>query len=272
MKKEVFEKKVIEFVNASRLNYISKEEAMDESLVGLRIYAEPLFGYANAKDPLFEEWKKEEVIGAHVMLPGEWLVGAKTVISYFLPFTEEVKKSNREGKEFPSYEWLHGRIEGQRFMLALDDYVKQVLEEDGFETIVPAADERFKADTGVEYTSNWSERHAAYVSGLGTFGLSKGLITKKGIAGRFGSVITKAEYEPLDRNYTGIYDYCTKCGACVRRCPVGAITLERGKEHPKCSAFLRSMKEKFAPRLGCGKCQTAVPCESEIPNPKFREQ
>lgn len=272
MEKELFEKKVVEFVNTSELNYISEGEAIEERLVGLRIYAEPIFGYADAKDQLFEEWKKEEVIGPHVMLPGEWLDGAKTVVSYFLPFTEEVKKSNREGKELPSYEWLHGRIEGQKFMLALGDYVRQLLEGEGFKTIIPAADERFQADTSVEYTSNWSERHAAYVGGLGTFGLSKGLITKRGIAGRFGSVITKAEYEPLVRNYTGIYDYCTKCGACVRRCPVGAITLERGKEHPNCSAFLRSMKEKYAPRLGCGKCQTAVPCESAIPNPEFREQ
>ena len=40
-----------------------------------------------------------------------------------------------------------------------------------------------------DYASNWSERHVAYVCGLGTFGC-QGLITSKGLAGRFGSIIT----------------------------------------------------------------------------------
>ena len=36
--------------------------------------------------------------------------------------------------------------------------------------------------------SCWSERHAAFVSGLGTFGLCDGLITPVGKAMRCGSV------------------------------------------------------------------------------------
>ena len=31
--------------------------------------------------------------------------------------------------------------------------------------------------------------HAAYLCGLGTFGLSRGIITKPGMAGRFGSIM-----------------------------------------------------------------------------------
>lgn len=118
-----------------------------------------------------------------------------------------------------------------------------------------------------EYTfgSNWSERHAAYVCGLGTFGLSKGLITEKGMAGRFASIIIDTEMIPDKRAYAGIYDYCTMCGACVRRCPAGAISKENGKNHNICNEWLQKMGKKYAPRYGCGLCQTKVPCESRIP-------
>ena len=57
---------------------------------------------------------------------------------------------------------------------------------------------------------------------------------------------------------------CSGCGACIRRCPVNAIT-PRGKEHPPCSDFLDETKIRFAPRYGCGKCQVQVPCMSGIP-------
>ena len=33
----------------------------------------------------------------------------------------------------------------------------------------------------------------------------------------------------------------------------------------KIEALLEETKKKYAPRYGCGKCQTKVPCESRIP-------
>lgn len=50
------------------------------------------------------------------------------------------------------------------------------------------ADRNFTGYAGISektFGSNWSERHAAYVCGLGTFGLSKGLITDKGMGRTF---------------------------------------------------------------------------------------
>jgi epoxyqueuosine reductase QueG len=115
------------------------------------------------------------------------------------------------------------------------------------------------------FTSNWSERHVAWVSGLGTFGLSRGLITEKGVAGRLGSIVTNLCLEPGSRKYTGLTDYCTFCGACIRKCPAHAISKENGKEHQPCSDYLDRMEEMFSPRYACGKCQAGVPCESRIP-------
>lgn len=279
MTQEQLELQISDFVEQSPLNYISEEEAMDVSLAGMRIYDTPIWGYADASDELFMELKKKEVVGPQLVVPSEWLKGAKTVISYFLPFTEAVRKSNRE-QGMPSKEWLHGRIEGQRFVAVLSQHIRELLEENGHQAVVPAADERFHCvmePNGVfeewkeaSYTSNWSERHAAYISGLGTFGLSKGIITKRGMAGRLGSLITDADYEATERVYSDIYEYCTKCGACVRRCPVEAISLEHGKNHAICDTVMQKTKAQYKKYYGCGKCQTKVPCENQIPNPKFR--
>lgn len=111
----------------------------------------------------------------------------------------------------------------------------------------------------------WSERHAAYVCGLGTFGLSKGLITEKGMAGRFSSLITDAPLEADTREYTGLYDNCIGCGACVRRCPVRAIDPQTGKNHSVCFMNIGRSKILRYPRYGCGLCQSAVPCENTKP-------
>ena len=142
--------------------------------------------------------------------------------------------------------------------------------------MIPAADGRFCSVTkpdpkrvgnwqDASYTSNWSERHVAFVCGLGTFGLSKGIITEKGLAGRLVGLIVTETFEARKRKYTDLYEYCTRCGACIRRCPAGAISMEGGKRHSPCDTFLESTKKMYAPRYGCGKCQTKVPCESRIP-------
>lgn len=99
------------------------------------------------------------------------------------------------------------------------------------------------------FTSRWSERHAAYISGLGTFGLHKGLITERGTCGRFVSVLTDLPLTPTARPYTGLYDYCTHCGACVRRCPVGAISQETSKDHVACAYFVDWAMALYAPPL-----------------------
>ncbi len=115
------------------------------------------------------------------------------------------------------------------------------------------------------FTSNWSERHVAFICGLGIFGLSKGLITEKGIAGRFGSIVTNLYLNPVSRKYKHILEFCQNCGKCKNRCPVHAISLEKGKNHLICSEFLNRIKEKYKPRHGCGKCQVNVPCEDKMP-------
>jgi len=242
----------------------------------MRIFDEPLFGYASADDPFFEELKKPGIIGAHFKAPGEWLPGAKTVVSLFLPFTGQVRLANAQDMAWPADEWLHARIEGQAFQNKICRFTEDLLKKESFTALSPMLDSRLKSGNPLShnkaeqdfYSSNWSERHVAYAAGLGTFGLSKGLITAKGVAGRYLSIISDIPFEAVKRSYTGIYDYCINCGACARNCPAKAISKEKGKNHYLCSAFVDATKARHDPRYGCGKCQVKVPCESA--NPRLR--
>ena len=273
MEKNEFEKVLTGYVQNSPLNHLKKEVALRPDLEGMRFYDDPVFGYASAADPYFTEAKKPEIIGPHFMTPEEWLPGAKTVVSVFSPYTLQIREANRQNMAWPAEEWLNGRIEGQAFLISLLHFAADFLVEKGFSAMYPMKDSRFrmynsdsyKKTEEAYYTSNWSDRHAAYAAGLGTFGLSKGLITRKGVAGRYLSIITTADFEPDRRPYTGIYDYCIKCGACARNCPAMAISKERGKLHYPCSEFLDSVTAKHAPYYGCGKCQVKVPCEDRAP-------
>ena len=270
-----------DFLSDSGCNRVRPEVAINEGVADLQIFSSPLLGVAGADDPGFLDLKKDGVVGPHLLLPEEWLPGARSVISFFLPFTENVRRANRVDPAEPSPEWLHGRIEGQECINRLMAFLVTCLEKEGKKALAPSINCRFASCTGknnvfldetgrplpLSFTSNWSERHAAYVCGLGSFGLSKGFITEKGIAGRFGSVITTAFLEPDNKIRSSVYDRCTLCGACVRNCPVGAITIEGGKDHVRCAEYLDIMKKKYSPRYGCGKCQVNVPCECGIPGP-----
>jgi len=280
MDKQQIIKMATSFVETSEYNFISEEVALSEDVIGLKMYEAPIIGFAAADDEYFTMLKQPQAIGRHFMLPQEWLPQAKTVISMFLPFTDAVKRSNREDDRWPSKEWLHARVEGQAFINKLCLFVSSELTKAGYKSLVPSLDERFwsKAESNERendpiearkqapsFTSNWSERHVAFVCGLGTFGLSKGIITRRGTAGRLASIITDLYVEHDRRPYEDIYEYCTKCGACARNCPAKAISLEKGKNHEICSQYLNRVKDKFRPRYGCGKCQVKVPCESAIP-------
>nr|MDD6335056.1 4Fe-4S binding protein [bacterium] len=234
---------------------------------GGAIFDAPLFGVADAGDGLFDVFRREGVIGPHFIGPRQWLEGAQSVISVFLPFSAQVKKSNLAGED-PSAPWLYGRIEGQQLIGAFTRHLLDGLKQAGWQAMAPSLDAGFQADTTAVFTSNWSERHAGFAAGLGTFGLSRNLITARGAAGRMTSVITMAPWPADTRPYgEAVYAYCTRCGACIRRCPVGAITLEQGKAHAPCSARLEDTRARYAPRYGCGKCQVGVPCQDGIPSP-----
>jgi epoxyqueuosine reductase QueG len=251
------------------------KDVSNDRTTNLVIFQKPLIGYADAEDPLFLEYKTKYEVTYHAFeLPTDWLPTAKTVISIFLPFSDHIVLSNQLNPKLPSYEWTYGRYDGQQIINNFSKYLEDQLHALGYDAIAPSISKDFNATYGdgssdpmgnKGFTSNWSERHVAFACGQGTFGLSKGLITEKGIAGRFTSIITNLEHAPTKRNYTDIYEYCTMCGKCLENCPPNAITMEFGKNHPSCANFQRAIKKFYDPRFGCGKCQVDVPCSRQIP-------
>lgn len=243
---------------------------------GMRMYEEPIVAVAAADDEWFNRFTEPGIIGPHYMPPEAWLPGAQSVVCWFLPFTKAVRDTNR-APGLPSEEWASARIDGEAFNNALKSFAVSWISSHGSEAAAPTTDKRFAV---VNRIPNWSERHAAFVAGLGTFGLHRALITEKGTAGRLGSVITTLKLEPTARPYTRFDEYCPfltsqqaqaisggklKCGACIRRCPSGAIN-ENGKDNETCGGFIDTeVLPLFAPRYGCAKCNIGVPCESRIP-------
>lgn len=272
--KQWLECRAAQYVAGQVANMITPQQALAPPLAGLQIFDAPLLGFGRADDPLFDTFLSPQIIGPHYLTPKQWMPGSVSVVSFFLPFTAAVRHANRQNFSWPALAWLHARIEGQALVTQLARHLCKGLQQRGYTAMIPLLDERFRIDDApfpgdrqfrFGNTTNWSERHAAYVCGLGTFSLSRALITRRGTAGRLGSLLTDAPIEPDERPYRTYDAYCTHCGTCIRHCPVGAITLQGGKSNALCGRMVMDTNIAYGDYYGCGKCQVAVPCESAIP-------
>ena len=135
-------------------------------------FTEPLVGFAAGDDPLFAAYK--EIIGDFHRTPREILAGAATVISWVLPVTLATRESNRRENYWPSREWSFTRSHGENFNSSLRRHLVAWLEGRGNRAVAPQLDPCWRQldDPAVGIASTWSERHAAYAAGLGTFSLT----------------------------------------------------------------------------------------------------
>lgn len=252
-------------------SFIGSDQANFVPGTSTPIFDEPRMGIANASDPLFERLRDEGVIGPDHRLPGEWLRGASSVISYFLPISRPVRQSNRCGDD-PSEEWIYTRFHGEDLNNRLRRVLVEHLSQAGHGAVAPMLDPGYEVR---DMRSNWSERHVAYVAGLGTFGLNAGFITDRGQAGRLGSVVTTLDLEPTprrsdDHNAGCLWFQTGDCGVCLTRCPVTALS-EEGKDRALCRWQLRDghgpdVRARYGfPYSPCGKCYVGVPCEEKNP-------
>jgi len=247
------------------------------------LYDAPLVGFSSISDPMFEDLKS--IIGPEHFTPSEIYkirfneeIRNGTVISIVLPLGSRVRESNRSNK-IPSKEWAISRTFSETFLKDISSETESFITKLGYHAVTPMFSSAYrKYNTPKGPSSVWSERHIAYIAGLGTFSLNDGFITERGIAIRLISLVTDIVMSPDIRKAETYYEnclYCNKgsCGACIKRCPVGAIS-EKGHDKIKCMEFVYSdrsdlllkygLKENSVP--GCGLCQTGVPCEFKNPS------
>ena len=250
-------------------------------------YGMPLIGFASGSDLLWEAYKKEHVGDFHwtpveafaLRYPEETVDASElSVMSWILPQTEATRNDQRKAGNLPSERWARARIFGEDFVnKGLRRHLLTKLEEKNVRAVAPHLLEAWKSVDSEKYVfaSTWSERHAAYAAGLGTFGLCDGLITPAGKAMRAGSLVIRLELPATERPYTHHQEYCLyfssgTCGVCMKRCPIDAITPE-GHDKRRCRAYLREVTAPYVEDTwhfkgyGCGFCQIGVPCEKSIP-------
>ncbi len=246
---------------------------LPEEGVEVPVMEEPLIGFASADDPLFAEFPDPQIIGPDFRAPKEWLPEAKTVAVMFIPFTEDIRSRHGSSPGPVDEAWTNGYRKHQQLTEAFLDLLTAELDAQGVRYLVPTRDPAFhitpvpvksRDADDVHYSSAWSNRHAGFVAGLGTFGIHRHLITDKGCCGGFACVITDCELKPTARRYEGVYEYCTRCGACMERCPAGAITAEHLRNLRKCSEQGAAVREKFGGF--CGRCLAGIPCEHRNPS------
>ncbi len=249
-----------------------------------RAWDPPLVGFADGADAIWAQYKT--VVGPFHWTPVEaWHqiypdldVAAQdlTVISWILPQTEATKRDQRAQAAYPAGRWARSRVFGEQFNHHLRSSVANALTAAGYPAVAPMETPAWgtRDSERYVYASTWSERHAAYAAGLGTFGLCDGLITPVGKAMRAGSVVARLSVTPSPRPYTDHHAYCLfyangTCGECIDRCPAGALSAA-GHDKLKCKAYLDRTQHYVAETYGfegygCGLCQVGVPCESRIP-------
>lgn len=249
-------------------------------------YGDPLIGFVTGDDPIWDAYK-EHVGPFHwtpleafsLAFPEESVTPEElSVVSWVLPQTAATRSDQRKETELPSERWARARMMGEAFVNnGLRRHLLDRLEAQKIQALGPVLlpewsrrdSERFV------FASTWSERHAAYAAGHGTFGLCDGLITPAGKAMRVGSLIIRQKLPASGRPYTSHREYCLFfnsgiCGKCIKRCPAGALS-PAGHDKQKCKTYIRGVtapfvKERFGfEGYGCGFCQVGVPCEAGIP-------
>lgn len=227
-------------------------------------WQEPLIAYARAADPLFLDLKA--LVSPTHALPFDFLKTAKTVITYFIPFRDQVVESNKKGR-YSSATWAISYLETNRLIAALNQHLQSLLAEQGYEAAHVPATHNFDQKT---LQSDWSHRSAAYIAGLGTFGVNQMLITEAGCCGRIGSLITNLELEATLRPTT---DYCLlktdgSCGRCVKKCvnrALSTVKLDKQLCYKMCLTNAGRLSDLESIADVCGKCLVGVPCSSAIP-------
>lgn len=224
------------------------------------IWRTPIVKFGDAKIPEIKELR--DIVHPEHFMPNDILPDASIIVSYFIPYSEEIGKSNIEG-ELNSMEWAMAYEITGKLTTKLEEALINYIQEKGYKA--SAVDEK-KAFDKEKLRSRWSQRHIAQYCGLGTFGINNMLITEKGCCGRIGSIVTNLNVLPDSPIKV---EYCLKkksgmCGLCTKRCPVRAFNNIR-YEVRLCKEQCDKNRVIYNNINTCGKCVVGLPCTFEKP-------
>ena len=247
--KELIKNKIIEYVKG----YPELKNVKN-------IWREPVVGFADAKGTYIKSLKT--VVSAEHKQPEDFMENPSIVISYFIPFTQELAAINMnvEGN-MAAQEWADAYHLTNTMIADISQYVADFLTEMGYRA-VPPTDVVFNRE---QILSNWSQRHIAYAAGVGTFGINNMLISEKGCCGRYGSAIANIPVEPdkVIEEERCLYKRNGSCKKCVQNCFSGALSTE-GFDRKKCFEICLLNDAKTGQEV-CGKCDIDIPCAFKAP-------
>lgn len=287
--------KILNIYNKSPLLFLPKD-------FGGKVYLDiPQMGVADGNDEIFLQFK-EELSFDHLNPTEIWrrydcpmsleIIQNLRVIVVVYPYTKEIKKAKNISSNHPSKIFHLARNYAKYFIANGSEQLCAFFRTMGYLAISPTVYSLLNVSENEKNYGGWSDRHCAYVAGLGTLSLQNALITRNGCNNRICSIITNAPLEITPRvidNPNGLCSFYRihSCGTCKRCCPVGAITNE-GLEFEKCESYCKKVNKEMNTILepylrqisfrkksvvktstdfpvGCAMCQIKVPCTSRIP-------
>jgi len=211
----------------------------------------PMVGIASVERwtlPLFEPWIPEPFYPQHIF------PNAASVIVIGLPVSLPIIETTPSIYYHELYRTINIMLDQYGYLLS------GFLNTRGYPSIFVPRDGYGDINVLIERpTAFFSHKHAAYLAGLGSFGVNNTLLTKEyGPRVRFTSVFTSAKIPPdplLEE------DLCTRCMNCVRSCPVDAINAD---DYPSgiirkdlCARYSKKLLSQFI--SPCGICIKVCP-------------
>ncbi len=219
----------------------------------------PHFAIADA-----DAWDTDPLVSATIpsaQRPRSIMPSAKSVVVIWVPVSPTIIHTAPSIYYREHYKTLNTLLDvtSQRIATMLDaaGYDAAYVPRDGYHGI-----EGLRKDP----SSFFSHRHAAYLAGLGTFGINNVLLTEThGPRVRFASVITSAD---LPAGKLSNNKLCTECMRCVRECPAGALsgdTYPEGLDKALCVERSGALaKRGISP---CGRCIAVCPVGKAVEPP-----
>jgi epoxyqueuosine reductase QueG len=211
----------------------------------------PLVGFAPVDRydiPRFSPWVPEE------FRPGAIIPRTKTVIVIGIPVSLPALETSPSIWYYEEYRTANALLDAGAHHIAsflnTRGFASTAIPRDGYGHI------SILKDLPIAF---FSHRHAAFLAGLGNFGINNVILTKQfGPRVRFASVFTTAEVPPDPVMEESL---CIECMECVKVCPVHALP---GRDYPKeltdkraCAMRAENLATRFV--SPCGFCIRVCP-------------